>query len=132
MENKPEIKWMWNGPKVNGKLYPAWYSKGLLRGETVETITVGARNYSRFPDMGLAVENNSDLMTDYFEKDKIRISPEMPEWPEVLAAWEKQQAHEAKRKAKRAARYEERRARNQVLRDLCGTSAAAARRDMGL
>jgi hypothetical protein len=77
------IKFLYNGVKVDGVLYRGRYSKGpynefskLPKG----TITIHAKDYTtEFPKFeGVTVENNSDSMTDYFEKDIMRILPGSP------------------------------------------------------
>lgn len=69
-----EIKLLKKGIKVNGKYYPAWYSScaNNINGNA----TIYLRTYDRLP-VGFynqfEIVNDSDIMTDYFEKDKIRI-----------------------------------------------------------
>ena len=97
------IRFMWNGIKVNGKLFPAWYSwhSGPRR------LTVAAKKHDGFPAevrAEFAVTNNSDSMTDFFDKDRIRIRPEHPRFAEALAALKLEEAYEAKNRAKRTER----------------------------
>jgi hypothetical protein len=82
---------MYNGIKVNGVLYKGHYSKGLISNS--ETITIYAKDYSvDFPKIeGLNIENNTDTMTDYFDKDKVRVDPINKFYKEVNEAYEKQQ-----------------------------------------
>jgi len=98
-------KFMWNGIKADGKLYRAWYSKGQLINAPEGTITIYGRDY--YPPLpaieGLTVQNDSEMQTDYFETDRVRVTPDNPHYPAVLAAYEKQEAHNAKCYAKRAA-----------------------------
>ncbi len=55
-----------------GKYHPCWYShQTLLNGR--EAITLYARSVLKGLPRELAPENNSDMMTDYFEKDKVRF-----------------------------------------------------------
>lgn len=86
------IKFMYNGIKVDGKLYRAHYSKGGYTAQSKipkGTITIYARDYDDFPQIeGLQIENNSDGMTDYFEKDRIRVTPDNKYYNEVLRAVE--------------------------------------------
>jgi hypothetical protein len=99
---------MWNGIKVDGTLYKAHYSIGNYTersGIPKETITIYAKDYGSFPAIeGLTIENNSDSMTDYFEKDRIRVYPNSRWYDEVKAACEKMNEHNEKRFAKRYAR----------------------------
>jgi hypothetical protein len=98
------IKFMWNGIKVDGKLYRAHFSDGVLKNHPEGTITVYCKDYDRFPDVEeLTVHNDSDSMTDYFEKDRIRIEPTNKFYAQVLESVKAQSAHWEKRKAKKAA-----------------------------
>jgi len=70
------IKLLKKGIRVNGEYYPVWYSssKSNINGNA----TIYARTYNKMPDevyKEFIVENDSDSMTDYFEKDRIRVSP---------------------------------------------------------
>ena len=57
-----------------GKYTPAWYSHGALVNGTV-CVTIYAKSCSNgLPKELVAVENNSDMMTDYFEKDRCRFA----------------------------------------------------------
>jgi hypothetical protein len=98
-------KFMYNGIKVDNTLYRAWYSQSKLTNAPEGTITIYNREYwPRFPTIdGFTVQNDTELMTDYFDKDRIRVYPDNPHYPAVLAAWEKQEAHNAKRYAKKQA-----------------------------
>jgi hypothetical protein len=83
---------MYNGIKVDGILYKASYS--LLKSSKYPegTITIYAREYIGFPSIeGLQIENDTDLMTDYFDKDRIRVTPNNKYYPQVLEAYNKQQ-----------------------------------------
>lgn len=90
-----QVKWMYNGVKVNGKLYLGHYSKGNYTPESGienETITFYRRGYGSTPAIeGLAIKNDSDSQTDYFETDCIRISPKSAHYGDVYSAWKKQQ-----------------------------------------
>lgn len=74
MENT--IKFFWNGIKVNGKLNKFRFN--------FDSINFGvyfhADDYAaEMPEeCGVAVINNSDSMTDYFEKDRGYVTPEHP------------------------------------------------------
>ena len=96
---------MWNGIKVDGTLYKAHYSTGNYTeasGIPKETITVYAKDYKSFPQIdGLQIENDSDIMTDYFEKDRLRIYPDNKYYSEAKAAYEKMTEHNEKRFAKK-------------------------------
>lgn len=75
MEN---IKFVWNGIKVDGKLTRANYLIGPYMDSKIETetITLVAKYYESLPDIGLEIENHTDEepnYLDYHDKDKIRI-----------------------------------------------------------
>lgn len=95
------VKFMWNGIKVDGKLYRCRYSTGHYTKESGlpnDTITVYAKDYSSIPQIaGLTIINNSDGMTDYFEKDRIRILPDNIYYNEAKAAYDKMVVHNEKR-----------------------------------
>ncbi len=96
------LKFMWNGIKKDGKLHRAWYSKGRFKNYPEDTITIYARDYESLPqDPDLQVENNTDTMTDYFEKDRVRITPSNKYYDAIHQAYLKQEAHNAKRWADR-------------------------------
>lgn len=100
------VKFMWNGIKVDGKLYRAHYYAGAYTKESGlpdGTITVYAKDYSvDFPEIeGLTIINESDIMTDYFEKDRIRITPDNKFYKDALEAVKKQEEHNEKRFAKK-------------------------------
>jgi len=99
------LKFYWNGIKENGgKLQKAYICGGKYTGFPEGTITIYAREYTRFSQGIRAifeVENDSDIMTDYFEDDKIRVTPGHPLYAEVKAALDKREQHYAALHAKR-------------------------------
>lgn len=108
------LRFYWNGIKDHkgAKLQPAWYSGGAVRGCDDGTITIYGKNYRSFSAAvcaQLAVHNDSDIMTDYFCNDTIRVTPAHPLYRQVLAAFEAQEAHRNKRYAKNEARRAARR-----------------------
>lgn len=93
---KDEVRFMYNGIKVGGKLYKAWFSKGVLIGETKESITVYARCLmDGLPAIG-EIKNNTDSMTDYFETDRMVIREGDKYWEAVVAALAKLNEHNLK------------------------------------
>jgi len=102
LEVNNSVKFMWNGIKVDGVLYPAIYSTPVNSQRPNEiqdggTITIYARGYKSFPKIeGLNIENNSDSMTDYFESDKIRVSPDNIYFNDVKRAYELCREHAGK------------------------------------
>lgn len=86
------------------KLQKAGYGKADLARYPADTITIYANGYRDFSPLVHAcfeVENKSDAMIDYFEKDMIRVVPQHPLYPQVLAAFEKQQAASAAKAQRR-------------------------------
>ena len=70
------IKLLKKGIKINGEYFSCHYSssKNNINGNA----TIYIKSYEPLPTeaySALQVENNSDMQTDYFEKDRIRISP---------------------------------------------------------
>ena len=87
------LKFYYNGIKDNGgELQLCWYSTAELCNFPKGTITIYARKYKDFSagiSAAFTVENNSDFQTDYVEQDKIRVQPDHPLYPQVLAMAEK-------------------------------------------
>jgi len=91
---KSQIRFMYNGLKVGkGKLQKAGYSyqeETEISGRKIpERVTVYGSVYPGFSAevrTELEVENNSDSMTDYFEADRIRLSPDHPRFLDALTA----------------------------------------------
>lgn len=100
------LKFIYNGLKVNDTLYPAHYSIGPYTPESGlsnDTITIYARNYKHFPSIaGLTITNDSDIMTDYHETDRIRVTPSNKYYKDILNAYAKQIEHNLKRNNKHA------------------------------
>ena len=84
------IKFFYNGIKgTDGKLQKCSYSDSALLHHPAGTITIYGRRYIRFSQEiaeALAVENDSDLQTDYFENDRIRVIPTHPLYAAVKNA----------------------------------------------
>lgn len=100
IENPPLF--YWNGIKdaKGQKLQPCWYSGGQP-GEAITIYATKYRDFSAAVRACFKVENNSDLMTDYFEQDRILVIPEHPLYAKVMEALEAQEAHRDKVRAKR-------------------------------
>ncbi len=107
------FKFLWNGIKVNsGKLQKASYSIGNLLNAPEGTITIYASTYHGFSREvweAFDVRNDSDSMTDYFEKDRVRVRPDHPLYAQVLKAAQAWDAHHSKMQAKREERWAQRR-----------------------
>ena len=97
------IKIVWNGIKVNGgELQKAHFSKGNYTeksGIPMESITIYGKNYRDFSSeirLAFEVTNSTDMMTDYFENDRIVVRPDHPYYAQVLAAYQAQEVHREK------------------------------------
>lgn len=100
----------YNGIKdaKGAELQKVFYSSGKLLNHPEGTLTIYKRDYGRFSALVhgcFEVQNDSDSMTDYFEKDRIRVLPGHPLYAEVLAAKAAADKHEAARRAKRDAKW---------------------------
>lgn len=74
--SEPDVKFMWNGIKIDGVLYKGTYYSGSYKGVPEGSITVSMDRSNTPRIEGLEIENNSDIMTDYFEKDFVIIRPD--------------------------------------------------------
>ena len=74
MENK--IRFLKNWVDVNGTRVKVWYSMESYTNLPEGTITIYAQDYGRQLPKELTPENDTDSMTDYFEKDRSRIKPD--------------------------------------------------------
>lgn len=103
-DREPEIRFLWNGIKVNGVFEKCWYSPSCrtLEGWGIKGITIHADSYgvSLLRHLDAEVHNDTDTMTDYFEKDSCRIDRSSRYWGEVRAAYCKQEIHNIKRNIK--------------------------------
>lgn len=99
--NNSTLRFFWNGIKANGgRLQLCSYSQGALLNSPAGTITIYKRDYVRFSAEvreAFKVENDSDMMTDYFEQDRIRVTPDHPLYTAVKSAVAAREAHYAKR-----------------------------------
>lgn len=96
------LQFMWNGIKVGkqGKLQRAHYSDGCLCHYPAGTITIYAKDYSGFSAEvadAFAIQNDTDIQTDYFEKDRIRVEPSHALYVQVKAAMNASLAHYERR-----------------------------------
>lgn len=98
------LKFYWNGIKEDGgELQRAFYSYGNLVNYPHDTITIYGRDYKSFSKgvyAAFTVQNDSDMQTDYFEQDRIRVVSGHPLYEQVLAAYEAFKAHADKRHQK--------------------------------
>ena len=90
------LQFYYNGIRTSsGKLQKAWYSARNGKNE-LNVITIYKRDYGSFSaeiQEAFKVENDSDGLTDYFEKDRIRVTEFHPLYSVVLEAANKMKAH---------------------------------------
>lgn len=98
------LKFYYNGIKDNGgKLQLVSYSDGKLCNYPDGTITIYVRHYRRLSEgvrAAFTVENGTDIQSDLFEEDRIRVEPSHLLYHEVKAALDKQKAHQQRRSEK--------------------------------
>lgn len=87
---KDELIFYYNGIKdqKGAKLQKCWYCK-TQRKEDNEAIMIYKCEYGRFSDLvrkNFEVKNDTDIMTDYFEKDRIKVTLDHPLYSQVLKA----------------------------------------------
>ena len=100
--NATQLRFYYNGIKAHAgaKLERAWFSG------SADLIFIYRRDYrcfSREIREVLQVTNNSDIMTDYFETDCVRLEPSHPCFAAAFSALVAAQAKQAARIAKREA-----------------------------
>lgn len=106
------FKFLFNGIRFNGKVATAWYSEN-----TDGSIDISARHYAALPRIdGLVVTNGTDIMTDYFERDRIRVGKDNPHYPAVLEAMQAQKAYQKRVAERREKHYAAKRAVQEVTR----------------
>jgi len=79
-----KIKLLKKGIKIDGKYFPCGYSSSdnNIKGNA----TIYIRSYESLPKeaySAMSVQNESDSMTDYYERDRIRIAPGNPLFNQV-------------------------------------------------
>jgi hypothetical protein len=92
------MKFQAHGIKTAQGVEKAWYMLSHLTNGR-KCITICAEGYKRFSAEVRAsfnVENATDLMTDYFEKDSFRIFPDHPLFQDVAAGFRKMLAYRMK------------------------------------
>jgi Fe-S oxidoreductase len=92
------MKFQVHGIKTSQGLEKAWYMLStLVDGRKCITVCAdGYKSFSKEIREAFAVENNSEIMTDYFEKDSFRVFPEHPLFQEVAAGFRKKLAFRMK------------------------------------
>lgn len=105
---KKEIRFLQNFVKFNGKKARVHYSKGsytAASGLPQGTITIYAKDYGNQLPATLMPSNDTDFMTDYFDKDRARVKPKSKYYKAVEAALMKQEAFNKKLMLKRKQKY---------------------------
>jgi hypothetical protein len=67
---------------ASGEYHPVYYSLGQLVSTGKNAVTIYAKGYKALPAV-LMAENNTDTMTDYFEKDRVRFNEGTPEFEQL-------------------------------------------------
>jgi len=80
------MKFLKQAIKCNRKRIKVWYSNAKLLNYPKGTITIYAKEYSEKLPEELNPENETNSQTDYFDKDKARITPDNKYYEEVKKA----------------------------------------------
>lgn len=104
-----EIKFLFNGIKINGQLIKGYYSKGGYLNGAIGCFYVHGwfKGQSELLRECFKVENNSDIMTDYFEEDKIYFYENDKYINEFNAMVEKNEIRIAKARVKKYEKIKE-------------------------
>jgi hypothetical protein len=89
---KKQIRFMTHAIVHQGKRVKVSYSKGSYTKESGlpdGTITIYAKEYGNQLPAELNVKNETDFQTDYFDKDRGRITPDSHYYKDVLKALKK-------------------------------------------
>lgn len=101
-----ELKFFYNGIKAaDGKLQKCSYSEGPYLNLPAGTITIWAKHYKSFSaevKAAFVVEDGTDLQSDYFENEHIRVAASHPLYAAVSEALGKQKARNERLRAGRA------------------------------
>ena len=101
-----QIKFMYNGIKIDGKLYKGHWSNGPWITGVEENVTFYRSEYGRMPNIGVEVENNTDIQTDYFEQDRIRFNTKSKFYSQAVSAFNVQAAHREAKHQRRLLKQE--------------------------
>lgn len=105
---KNEIRFLVHSVAFEGKKAKVHYSQGSYTKESgipQGTITIYAKDYGKQLPKELNPKNETDFMTDYFEKDHARITPDSIYYNKVLKALQKAEAKDKKLWEKRKQKY---------------------------
>lgn len=108
---KAEIRFLTHAVVHQGKKVRVHYSKGGYTKESGlsdDVITIYSKDYG-WEKGGLPAElnpkNDSDMMTDYFETDRARVTPESKYYKDALKAYLKAKAKDEKMAERRRKRW---------------------------
>jgi len=93
---KERIRFLKHAIKSKGKRSRVRYSKGnytKASGLPEGTITIYAKDYGDQLPAELNVKNETDMQTDYFEKDRARIFPKSKYYKDVLKLIKKEKKY---------------------------------------
>ena len=104
MANK-DLKFLKDAIKdAQGNRYKVHYSDGELFNFPKGTLTIYGKGLGKLPKE-LFPQNDTDMMTDYFEGDRARIKPKTKYYKDVLMALKKKEAFRKKLMEKRAKKH---------------------------
>lgn len=91
-----ELKFMYNGIKINGKLVKGFYSKSNYTNGALFCFYADSYCCQELRKI-FTVKNGSDITTDYFEEDKIYFFENDKYIEEVRKAWKKRESRSLKK-----------------------------------
>lgn len=105
---KSEIRFLTHAVVHNGKKARVHYSQGSYTPESKipkGTITIYAKDYGEQLPKELSPKNDTDIMTDYFNTDTARITPDNKYYKDVLKALNKAKIKDEKLIERRKKKY---------------------------
>ena len=92
-----KVKMMYNGIKIDGKLFGGHWSNGPYVNGNEGMITFYAAGYGPIPNIGFEITNDSDAQSDYIVEDVVRFRPGQPYYNEAVNAYKLHKAKAEKR-----------------------------------
>ena len=91
-----EVKFMYNGIKINGKLIKGYWSYGSnnFYNKNIMAMFVAKLDWNYDPKLlreYFKVDNDTDIYTDYFDSDSINFYAGDKNLEEIKKAWQKQE-----------------------------------------
>lgn len=93
-----QVKFMYNGIKIDGKLIKGFFNKGEYLNGALYCFYADSY-YCPELRAAFAVKNDSDIMTDYHEKEKIYFYPGDKNLDDVERAWQKKEERRMRKRA---------------------------------